>query len=214
MGGRAGGGASGGMGIGSRGRGGLQRSLESVESSIRGLPYENSYTLDENGNILTSYTGTSGRVVIGLPKDHIVTHNHPDVDRNGVRRSDGGGSLSKKDLMNAIQMDMKEARAVTKTYTYSFKRPKGGWPVEKGSFSNGLDWKNGGLKSTPGMKKIEKAYSQAVKIVTGRLDKYVASQPRTNRKAASSRAFSVKYHMINKEFARLTGLDYSATKVK
>ena len=214
MGGRAGGGASGGMGKGSRGGGGLQRALDRVESSIRGLNEEHSFTLDENGNILASYVGSSARSPIGLPKDHIVTHNHPEIDANGRLRPDGGGSLSRKDIMNAITMDMKEARAVTKGYTYSFKRPKNGWPVEKGNFGNGLNYKGGKLVSTPGMKKLEKAFSIATKNVTTRLDKYVASQPKANRKSASDRAFSIKYHLINKEFAKMTGLDYSATKAK
>ena len=201
------------MGSGSR-KGGLQRSLASIESQIRGLSIEHSYTLDENGNILASYEGTTGRTPIAYAKDNVITHNHPDVDAKGHRRSDQGGSLSKRDIMNAIQMDAREVRAVTKGHTYVFSRPKNGWPVEKGNFGNGLNYKGGKLVSTPKMKKIEQAYSAARKIVTARLDKYVAMQPRANRKSAESRAFSVKYHLVNKEFAKMTGLNYKAIAVK
>ena len=139
MGGRAGGGASGGMGSGSRG---LQRSLDSVESTIKNSQYENAYVFDDKGNLIyksadvgtTTYSSNAktnalqqkleraqrARSVYIPPEhipNHIVTHNHPNND-----------SFSHGDIQTALSNNAKEFRAKGSTRTYSIKRPKGGWP--------------------------------------------------------------------------------------
>ena len=38
-----------------------------------------------------------------------------------------GVPFSAQDVKNAVRFDLKEVRAVTPTYTYSIRRPKGGW---------------------------------------------------------------------------------------
>ena len=215
MGGRAGGGASGGMGKGSRG-GSLQRSLASVENSIRYASVEHGAILDENGNVVWQGSDNkNGSVWIphDIAKDRIVTHNHPiDVKTPGKERADGGGSLSRNDIMVAIRDNTKEFRAVTGNRVYSIKRPKTGWGVEAGDMGRGYNYKGGKAVSTPSMKKIENAYRIAKSNVEFRLSRYVKSQG--NTKAARDRAFSIKWHLVNKEFAKATGFSYTSTKVK
>ena len=48
--------------------------------------------------------------------DKIVTHNHP-----------GGASFSHQDIEGMVTNNMKEMRITAKEFTYSMKRPKGGW---------------------------------------------------------------------------------------
>ena len=119
MGGRAGGGASGGMGSGSS-------SLRSLESGIRNLPVEHSYILDANGNILEHNVGDVNRVegdwAKYADKNVTITHNHPeDV------------SFSDADIITAINVNAKEIRATANGHTYSLKRPKNGWGIPKGT---------------------------------------------------------------------------------
>ena len=215
MGGRAGGGASGGMGSASR-QGSLARSLASVENSIRNASVEHGAVLDDNGNIVWQGTDNkNGRIWIPpeKEKDRIVTHNHPvDVKTPGQVRSDGGGSLSRNDIMTAIESDAKEIRAVTRNRVYSLKRPKSGWGIDYGDMGRGFNYKGGKAVPTPSKKKITEAYRIAKSNVEFRLSRYVKSQG--NTKAARDRAFSIKWHLVNKEFAKATGFSYTSTKVK
>ena len=198
-------GAAGG-GSGSRGSG-LQRTLASFESSVRGLSYENSAIIDANGNIIEMSKGEEGRVgydaLLAIGKT--VTHNHP-----------SGGSLSKKDIMGAIQSNLTEVRAVTSSYTFSMKPSKSGWGVEnsgqKGILLNGVRYNGVKLKPTSQMLKVQKAYKTAQSKVESRIKAYVSSS--SDKKAASARAGSIKWHMVNKEFAKSMGYTYTATKVK
>lgn len=215
MGGRAGGGASAGMGSASR-QGSLARSLASVENSIRNASVEHGAVLDDNGNIVWQGTDNKNGSIWIPPdkmKDGIVTHNHPiDVKTPGKVRADGGGSLSREDIMAAIKGDAKEFRAVTSSRVYSFKRPKSGWGVESGDLGRGYNYKGGKAVATPSLKKIENAYRIARSNVEFRLSRYVKSQG--NTKAARDRAFSIKWHLVNKEFAKATGFSYTSKKVK
>ena len=197
MGGRAGGSGS---GFGSRsGGGGLQRSLASIESSIRGMPFENSAIIDNNGNIIERNLGERKRVgydaILAIGKT--VTHNHP-----------SGASFSQKDIMGAVQSNLSEIRVVTKGYTYSMKPGKNGWGVDnsgqKGVLLNGLRFNGARLKPTSQMQKVQKAYSAA----SAKVEKAIkgSSNP--------SRYQSIKVHLINKEFAKTMGYTYTKTKVK
>ena len=212
MGGRAGGGA----GFGSRAGGGLQRTLASVESSIRHLPYENSAIIDEKGNIIEQVSGERGRVGYdGIrAENNYVTHNHPGED---------SASLSRKDIMNAIESNVKEVRAVTGRYTYSMKPSGKGWGVtqyeikgsEKFNFGKTVHTyghKPGSKNPDASFRKIQDAYRIASKNISGRLDKYVANS--SNKTTARARANALKWHLINKEFAKMTGFKYTKTKVK
>ena len=215
MGGRAGGGASGGMGRGSR-QGSLARSLASVENSIRNASVEHGAIIDENGNII--WQGSDQRdgsvwIPHDLEKDRIVTHNHPLQGKNkGKDRVDGGGSLSRNDLMLAVRNNVKEMRAVAGNRVYSLKRPAKGWGIDYGDYGRGYMYKSGNLVSTPSMKKIENAYRIAHKNVEYRIDKYVKGSK--DRQTAQRRASTIRWHLENKEFAKITGFSYTSFKIK
>ena len=125
MGGRAGGGASGGMGSGSRGgnteRGysaSLARAVGDVEDRLRDNNYESLGVFDDTGK-MTYFKKGEAHYVMYDPKavrDKIVTHNHP-----------SGASFSHQDIEGMVANNMKEMRIAGKEYTFSIKRPKGGW---------------------------------------------------------------------------------------
>ena len=124
MGGRAGGG---GAGLGSRSGGGatergmsraMAQGLVNAENGIRGNNFETLYTFDDKGNIVYSEKGGKNSVRYYGHKtvDAVVTHNHPN-----------GSAFSGADLKNAVKFNQKEIRATGKEFTFSMKRPAGGW---------------------------------------------------------------------------------------
>ena len=83
------------------------------------------------------FGGTKGSANIAAgrnnSKDAVVTHKHPSGQgKTGWKAI--GNSFSGADLSTAIEFDMAEIRAVTHKYTFSMKRPKGGWGVSKADF--------------------------------------------------------------------------------
>lgn len=196
---------------------GLAKALTARESEIRDLPYENSAIFDEQGNALEITNGGANRRVgyDGILADgNIVTHNHP-----------GGGSLSRKDILGAVSTNAKEVRAVAGDYTYSIKRPDSGWGVTryeiKGSerFNYGktvytYGEKPGSIHHTPdaSMKKLHNAYKIASRRIEAQRTKYISG---STDKAAARRRFDTVYsHLINKEYAKLTGFEYTKTRVR
>lgn len=107
--------------------------LKRTETNIRTKRYEVGVVLDRKGNILVRREGKAREVrfskeELKLMKDNVLTHNHPSaLGRSGV--SAIGQPFSKEDLILAVSRNVKEIRAVTPTYTFSIKRPKGGWKV-------------------------------------------------------------------------------------
>lgn len=181
---------------------GLAKALTSRESEIRSLQRENLSIFDEQGNELFRNTGTRSHVRFDgrLSKDAIVTHNHPSMGTKGRIRPDGGGSLSKKDIMNAIDLNQREVRAVTATRTYSLKRPAEGW--HKGGWVGDKFYEN-----------PRRSYRLAKQTVDRNYRDYLSRFSGEERTKAHRRAFSVYWHQVNKEFARRQGYDYSSVRV-
>lgn len=110
--------------------------INKVESKIRNRKTEKGYIIGEDGKIIgESYNSTRQSAAFrtsDMKKDSILTHNHPYVGNKG-RRLYGtlagriGTPFSDTDIQNAVEYNLKEVRAVTPTYTYSMRRPKGGW---------------------------------------------------------------------------------------
>jgi len=204
MGGRAGGGASGGMGSRSRGGGdasmrhlsaAAQKSLKAAEESIRRNSVEYGVVMDEQGNIIWKGTDNNeGSVHIGAPgANRIVTHNHPSQSKNkGRDRLDDGGSFSKADIGYAVSANVKEMRAVTGKYSFSLKRPEGGW--------------NGGWKTN------QQAFQKAKARVDRRLKKYYEATKK-DWATAGRRVQTTYWHLVNKEFAKAQGYTYTKKKV-
>ena len=68
-----------------------------------------------------------------VPSDAIITHNHPSsLGASGIMSI--GQSFSGNDIASAIELNLKEVRAVTPRYTFSLKRPKGGWGISVDEF--------------------------------------------------------------------------------
>ena len=130
MGGRAGG-ASGGMGSASRSGGltrgeteagysaALSRSVLKAESEIKNQTNETVVIFNDDGSVAFRKDGTRMGVTYDGRKstDKVMTHNHPGPD----------APFSSSDLRDAVKFNQKEVRAVSRNYTYSMKRPQGGW---------------------------------------------------------------------------------------
>lgn len=110
--------------------------ISRLEAQIRNRKTEKGYVIGEDGKVIgesTKSTRDSARFdPRALKKDSIVTHNHPYVGNKGRRLYDTmagriGVPFSPADVSLAIRHDVKEIRAVTPTYTWSIRRPAGGW---------------------------------------------------------------------------------------
>lgn len=179
----------------------LAKSIKAREDEIRGLGREHLSIFDENGNEVFRNIGSKTRVGTNpaLEKDNIVTHNHPSMDTKGMQRPDNGGSFSRQDIIGSIQNDAKEIRAVTSTYTYSLKRPAGGW-------------RSGGWKDGEFIGNDARVYKTTSQKVTKQLQSYVFNY-KGDSKVAARRARSVYAHLISKEFAKTAGYEYTKQKV-
>lgn len=109
--------------------------VNKMESQIRNRKTEKGYVIDSDGNVtgesIRSSSHTAKFLSRDLKKDSIVTHNHPTEGANsglyGTMAGRIGVPLSTADIRAAVTHDLKEVRAVTPTYTWSLRRPKGGW---------------------------------------------------------------------------------------
>ena len=111
--------------------------VSQLEGKIRNRKTEKGYIVGANGQIIgESIKGTSHKAKFLISdmknsRDAILTHNHPtegaDSGLYGTLAGRIGVPFSGQDLKLAAQYDLKEVRAVTPTYTYSIRRPKGGW---------------------------------------------------------------------------------------
>lgn len=108
-----------------------------IEDEIRmNKKFETAVAVDKGGNIIldkrgAKYSVSFTRDEVKSIKDCIFTHNHPRgwgyaADRIGHI----GNSFSIADIKTAIVADVAEMRAVTPLYTFSMKRPEGGWGVK------------------------------------------------------------------------------------
>lgn len=107
--------------------------VNQLEAKIRNRKTEKGYIIGSNGEIIgESVKGSrsSARFLTSdmrKSKDAILTHNHPNADMGGTMAARIGLPFSDQDVRNAVAYDQKEIRAVTPNYTYSIRRPKGGW---------------------------------------------------------------------------------------
>ena len=105
----------------------LEKNLRLWEGAIRNRDNEAVVAFDKDGNIAYLNQGdeSSSEVDYTKIKDKVVTHNHPKESDEGLYRI--GKSFSSDDIQVAVGANVKEMRVVTPTYTFSLKRPKGGW---------------------------------------------------------------------------------------
>lgn len=108
----------------------MRKNILGMESKIRQNEDEGLYFYTPRGRLISFMQGKGASVQpqegFVIPTDAIMTHNHPRaLNQTGIKRI--GSSFSRMDMMTAVRYNAREMRAVTPTYTFSMKRPKGGW---------------------------------------------------------------------------------------
>lgn len=109
----------------------MKRNILGMERAYRNNKDETLHVFTPQGDLVRSIGGKGAKVVYSrsdVPENSIMTHNHPrSIGTTGIRRI--GNSFSPADISSAIAANASEIRAVTPTYTFSIKRPAGGWGI-------------------------------------------------------------------------------------
>lgn len=158
------------------------------EREIRNNKDESLHVFSSKGDLLLSLQGKGASVIINtkLPENAIHTHNHPrSIGESGIRRI--GNSFSAEDLMTAVKSNAREIRAVTPTYTFSIKRPKGGW------------------NATP--QQVRQAYQKYDVRTQDEFTRYL--NKRGWSKTALDRANTLHWHRVNQLVAKEFGWNYT-----
>ena len=110
----------------------MSKNILGKEREIRKNKDESLHVFTASGNPVIQIQGKGAAVRFNakdVPQNSILTHNHPRaLGKTGMRAI--GNSFSIDDIRTAVATNAKEIRAVTPTYTFSMKRPKGGWGVD------------------------------------------------------------------------------------
>lgn len=170
----------------------MARNITLAERTIRNNRDESMFVFSSDGNLVRTFTGKGAQVKYDarqVPENSIITHNHPrSIGEKGVKAI--GNSFSRADIVSAVSTNAKEIRAVTPTYTFSVKRPKGGW---------------GGSPES-----IGKAFSKASSEVEREMYGYLAKVGYNN--AGIARAEATHFHRVMQKMAKQYGWDYSKKK--
>ncbi len=179
----------------------LKRSILSYEHKQRQEWNEAMAYYDANGNQLARTQSKKHDEVPfkekDIPKDAsgnfrddiIFTHNHPDA-LGKTSYGSIGNSLSTEDMVGAVKYNAKEMRAVTPHYTFSFKRPSGGWNATT--------------------RQVRAAYRKAMKKVREDGEYYYGKAGMTD--VANERYMTTYWHKVNKIVAKEFGWNYSKKK--
>lgn len=168
----------------------MRENILGTERSIRRKKDEELHVFDSKGNFVKSFQGKGNKVqnIVDLPKNSIITHNHPRaLGKSGIKAI--GNSFSGKDVVLAVSSNAKEMRAVTPTYTFSIKRPKGGWGA------------------TP--REVERAYRQIENQLTNEVRSGYLTGKRAYVDSSYDRATVTHYHKVMKRLAKRFGWSYT-----
>lgn len=167
----------------------MVKNIVGMEQKYRRNKDETLHVFNSKGDIVFSIDGKGAQVVFDpnkVPANSILTHNHPrSLDKNGIRRI--GNSFSSEDIRYAIRVNAKEMRAVTPTYTFSIKRPKGGWGVS--------------------VAEVTKAFANANRTVSKQGRNYLDQTKWQESNIA--RAEVTHFHKVMKILAKKYGWEYS-----
>jgi predicted ABC-type ATPase len=171
--------------------------LKKAEADIRFNDFETAIGWDEFGQesfriggarFSVNFTGYEHKV-----KNAIVTHNHP---RGLQYAADSfgyvGNSFSAADIFTSMRLNAKEMRAVTPSYTFVMKRPKGGWPSES---------------------VMKRAFLKYDKKVQEELIGPLFNKEGSWFYNSQERAGTFHYHMVWKLVAKELGLPYSKARL-
>ncbi len=167
----------------------MVKNIVGMEQKYRRNKDETLHVFNSRGDIVSSIGGKGAQVVFKygeIPANSILTHNHPrSLGESGIRRI--GNSFSSDDIRTAIKTNAKEMRAVTPTYTFSIKRPNGGWGVSA--------------------EEATKAFANANRIVSKQGDNYLDKTKW--RESSLARVEVTHFHKVMKILAKKYGWDYS-----
>lgn len=167
------------------------KNIVGLEQGYRGNKDETLHVFTPTGKLIRSIGGKGAAVQVPdmamLSTNAILTHNHPRaIGQKGLAAI--GNSFSHADINLAVRANASEMRAVTPTYTFSMKRPKGGW------------------NATP--QQVVDAFKAAEKKTRSRMQSYIDNY-KGSWKTAVERANTMHYHLIWKEVAKQMGWNYS-----
>lgn len=166
----------------------MVRNITLAEGAIRHNRDESMFVFSSDGDLVRTFAGKGAQVKYDaskVPENSIITHNHPrSIGQKGIRAI--GNSFSRDDIISAVSTNAKEIRAVTPTYTFSVKRPKGGW---------------GGSAQEVG-----RAFEKAHLEVRAELSRYVG---RTGGEANIARAEMTHFHKVMQKMSKQYGWIYS-----
>lgn len=190
----------------------LMKVLKEREDLIRlNDAFEMGTVYDEKGNVIfTNNRGNAGSVYLGDNTENmIVTHNHPGEMKNG--KIEQALSLSDEDMFIAARYNEREIRAVTRNYTYSLRRPKGGWGIDSTNHGYVKD-SSGNWVDNADVQRMKRVYRESFAHVSSKIYAYADSY-KGGSEAAWNRAMKVLQHQVNREFARRMGWEYTKTRV-
>lgn len=174
----------------------LTKAVSDVESNIRqNKSHETGVLFNKDGNIVIDKRGGSRSVQFTkdeclLMNDGIFTHNHPGAWRyseNDIMRI--GNSFSIQDIALAVGNNLAEMRAVTPNYTFSMKRPDGGWGIS--------------------VKELMKLYNDENRNLRLEVTRRINKDTLT-----ISQASVTHFHILWKRLSKKLGFDYSKMKTK
>lgn len=170
----------------------MARNITLAEGTIRNNRDESMFVFSSDGDLVRTFAGKDASVRFDpkkVPENSIITHNHPRaLGQKGIKAI--GSSFSQNDIVSAVSTNAKEIRAVTPTYTFSVKRPKGGW---------------GGSPES-----IGRAFSKASSEVTSEMYGYLSKVGYSN--AGIARAEATHFHRVMQKMSKQYGWDYSKKK--
>lgn len=174
----------------------LTKAVSDVESNIRqNKSHETGVLFNKDGNIVINKRGGSRSVQFTkdeclLMNDGIFTHNHPGAwgySENDIMRI--GNSFSIQDIALAVGNNLAEMRAVTPNYTFSMKRPDGGWGIS--------------------VEELMKLYNDENRNLRLEFTRRINKDTLT-----ISQASATHFHILWKMLSKKLGFDYSKMKTK
>lgn len=174
----------------------LTKAVSDVESNIRqNKSHETGVLFNKDGNIVIDKRGGSRSVQFTkdeclLMNDGIFTHNHLGAwgySENDIMRI--GNSFSIQDIALAVGNNLAEMRAVTPNYTFSMKRPDGGWGIS--------------------VEELMKLYNDENRNLRLEFTRRINKDTLT-----ISQASATHFHILWKRLSKKLGFDYSKMKTK
>ena len=167
----------------------MSKNILGKEREIRKNKDESLHVFTASGNPVIQIQGKGAAVRFNakdVPQNSILTHNHPRaLGKTGMRAI--GNSFSIDDIRTAVATNAKEIRAVTPTYTFSMKRPKGGWGVDANTAAKIFRQED------------SRIYMENVKHVV-------------KVKSSTTKPEVLHYHLVNRSVAKQLGWNYTKKK--